>query len=461
MARPAASPPLSANFAAAAQAIAHRMSGGQGSVAALSPSVTDLVYRGSRYWGLAQARCSRLAKQAPDLTILALLAVSWAALDQNLREPHVVVDEAVAAAKRLAQVAGRSTAAQKISGFVNALLRASLSDPAASAKDHQTPTARWNAPAWWIDRIASDYGEGSIAILDALATRAPLTVRLSEYHLSLQGFIEQLREKGLNGYQVGRRAVVIEPAVPVKKIPGFSEGWVSVQDSAAQHVIDLAQDLYQRIGRPLKILDACAAPGGKTFALAQSLQAKIWATDVSASRMKRMQADWARVAPAAQSSVTFLPMDVLDDHAWESHPTLPNAFDLILLDAPCTGSGITRRRPEIAWRRDQASLEAVVDTQRRLLDTLWRKLPPGGELIFVTCSVLLAEGEAQESAFLSRTPDARRRPSPGRILPATNAEFGNDQDGFFYARFEKQKHDGPDTGDGRHRPADSGPGRAR
>jgi 16S rRNA (cytosine967-C5)-methyltransferase len=432
MARPAASPPLSANFAAAAQAIAHRMSGGQGSVVALSPSVTDLVYRGSRYWGLAQARCSRLAKQAPDLTILALLAVSWAALDQNLREPHVVVDEAVAAAKRLAQVAGRSTAAQKISGFVNALLRASLSDPAASTKDHQTPTARWNAPAWWI-----------------------------EYHLSLQGFIEQLREKGLNGYQVGRRAVVIEPAVPVKKIPGFSEGWVSVQDSAAQHVIDLAQDLYQRIGRPLKILDACAAPGGKTFALAQSLQAKIWAMDVSASRMKRMQADWARVAPAAQSSVTFLPMDVLDDHAWESHPTLPNAFDLILLDAPCTGSGITRRRPEIAWRRDQASLEAVVDTQRRLLDTLWRKLPPGGELIFVTCSVLLAEGEAQESAFLSRTPDARRRPSPGRILPATNAEFGTDQDGFFYARFEKQKHDGPDTGDGRHRPADSGPGRAR
>lgn len=461
MARPAASPPLSANFAAAAQAIAHRMSGGQGSVAPPSPSVMDLVYRGSRYWGLAQVRCGRLAKQTPDPTILALLAVTWAALDQNFREPHVIVDEAVAAAKRLAQAARRSTAAQKISGFVNALLRASLSDPAASAKDHQTPTARWNAPAWWIDRIASDYGEGSITILNALATRAPLTVRLCEHHLSLQGFIDQLRETGLSGHQVGRRAVVIEPAVPVKKIPGFSEGWVSVQDSAAQHVIDLAQDLNQRIGRPLKILDACAAPGGKTFALAQSLQAKIWATDVSASRIKRMQEDWARVAPAAQSSVTFLLMDVLDDQAWEEHPTLPDAFDLILLDAPCTGSGITRRRPEIAWRRDQASLKAVVDTQRRLLDTLWRRLPPGGELIFVTCSVFLAEGEAQESAFLGRTPDARRRSSPGRILPATDAECGNDQDGFFYARFQKQKHDGPDAGVARHRHADVGPGRAR
>ena len=138
MARPAASPPLSANFAAAAQAIAHRMSGGQGSVAPPSPSVMDLVYRGSRYWGLAQVRCGRLAKQTPDPTILALLAVTWAALDQNFREPHVIVDEAVAAAKRLAQAARRSTAAQKISGFVNALLRASLSDPAASAKDHQT-----------------------------------------------------------------------------------------------------------------------------------------------------------------------------------------------------------------------------------------------------------------------------------------------------------------------------------
>jgi len=461
MARPAASPPLSANFAAAAQAIAHRMLGGQGSVAPPSPSVTDLVYRGSRYWGLAQVRCGRLAKQTPDPTILALLAVTWAALDQSFREPHVVVDEAVAAAKRLAPAAGRSTAAQKISGFVNALLRASLSDPAASAKDHQTPTARWNAPVWWIDRIAADYGEGSVVILDALATRAPLTVRLCEHHLSLQGFIERLREKGLGGYQVGRRAVVIEPAVPVKKIPGFSEGWVSVQDSAAQHVIDLAQDLYQRIGRPLKILDACAAPGGKTFALAQSLQAKIWAIDVSASRLKRMQADWARVAPAAQSAVTFLQMDVLDDYAWEGRPTLPDAFDLILIDAPCTGSGITRRRPEIAWRRDPSSLKAVVDIQRRLLDTLWRRLLPGGELIFVTCSVFLAEGEAQESAFLGRTPDARRRPSPGRILPATDAECGNDQDGFFYARFEKQKHGGPDAGVAYHRNADAGLGRAR
>ena len=459
MGRPVDSPPLSASFAAAAQAIAHRLSGGQGAIAPRPPAVSDLIYRGTRYWGLAQVRCGRLAKQQPDLEILALLAIAWAAIDQTLREPHTVVDEAVAAAKRLIRASGRSDAtAKKISGFVNALLRASLSDPAAGEKDLEQPIARWNAPAWWIERIYSDHKDRAEAILNALSTRAPLTVRLCESHLSSQQFIEKLSEKGLAGYRVGRHAIAIKPAVPVTEIPGFSQGWVSVQDSAAQLVIDPIQELCQRLGRPPIILDACAAPGGKTFAIAQSVRAEIWAADVSPSRLKRMREDWVRIMPTARSNVRFILLDVLDESAWGQEPGFDAGFDAIVLDAPCTGSGITRRQPEIPWRRDLIGLKAVVDTQRRMLDTLWRRLRPGGELIFLTCSVFAAEGEAQESAFLGRTPDARPLPSHGRILPVTDAECGNDQDGFFYARFQKQGHDGPNAGIARHGHADDGPG---
>ena len=462
MDRPAGSPPLSAGFAAAAQAIAHRLSGGQGATTARSSAVTDLIYRGTRYWGLAQVRCGRLAKQQPDPQILALLAIAWSAIDQRLRETYVVVDEAVAAAKQLARATGRSdTAAKKIAGFVNALLRTSLSDPVACAKDHEQPIARWNAPAWWIERIYSDYKDRADEILDALTRRAPLTVRLCEPHLSLQQFIEKLNEKGLAGYRVGRHAVAIEPAVPVSEIPGFSQGWASVQDSAAQLVIDPIQELCQRLGRPPIIFDACAAPGGKTFAIAQSVRAEIWAADISPARLKRMRDDWARIMPTAQSSVRFVLLDVLDEKAWGKEPGLDAGFDAILLDAPCTGSGITRRQPEIPWRRDPTGLKAVVDIQRRMLDTLWSRLLPGGELIFVTCSVFAAEGEAQESAFLGRTPDARPLPSPGRLLPVTDAECGNDQDGFFYARFQKQGHDGPNAGIARHCHADAGLGYPR
>jgi len=461
MGRPVGSPPLSASFTAAAQAIAHRLSGGQGALAPRTPAVNDLIYRGTRYWGLAQVRCGRLAQQKPDPEILALLAIAWAAIDQTLRESYVVVDEAVAAAKQLTRAAGRSdAAAKKVSGFVNALLRASLSDPVASAKDREQPMARWNAPAWWIERVYADHKDRAEAILDALITRAPLTVRLCEPYLDSQQFINALSDKGLAGYSVGRHAVAIEPAVPVTEIPGFSQGWASVQDSAAQLIIDPIHEFCRRLGRPPKILDACAAPGGKTFAIAQNIRAEIWAADVSPARLKRMQDDWARILPTAQSSLQFVLLDVLDENAWSKQPGLDAGFDVILLDAPCTGSGITRRRPEIAWRRDPSSLKAVVDTQRRMLDTLWRRLLPGGELIFVTCSVFAAEGEAQESAFLGRTPDARPLPSPGRLLPVTNAECGNDQDGFFYARFQKQKHDGPDAGVDHHRHADAGPGHA-
>ena len=435
-----ASQPLSLDIASAARVIAHRMSGGQRAESAVSPAVRDLIYRGSRYWGLAQVRSARLAaKNPPDAQILAVLASAWAAIDQQLRAAHVVVDESVAAVKHLVGKKSGSRHAEKLAGFVNALLRKSLADPDTAQGDRDQPMARWNAPTWWIDRVMKDHAAQAPAVLDALAARAPLTLRVCDTAISIKDYLAGLSEQGLCGLQVGPRAVVIEPPLPVERIPGFSQGMVSVQDSAAQHVADIFQALGNRLGRPPVILDACAAPGGKAFAMIQSLACEVWAIDASAVRLDRMRRDLARVTQVARGTVQMRVLDVLDESAW-SGSGLPKVFDAILLDAPCTASGITRRQPEIAWRRQPADLRHVADTQRRMLDILWRRLAPGGELVFVTCSVFALEGEEQQQAFLARTPDARPMPSPGRLLPISDAAGGCDQDGFFYARFEKVEH---------------------
>jgi len=432
--------PLAQDIAQAAREMAALVSGKEAlDTSRRSPAVADLIYRGLRHWGLAQVRATRLASRPPDPEILCVLAIAWAALAESLRAPHVVVDEAVAAAK---QIGGEKTA-----GFVNALLRKTIADTNASTVDARSPIAKWNAPAWWIDAIRTDYGDGAHAVLDALATRAPLTVRLlSASSEAVEHFLQQLDAAGLTGTPVGpapSQAVVISPPVAVEKIPGFAQGLVSVQDSAAQRAAPLFDELFDKrladrhsSDEPFLILDACAAPGGKSIALAQRFAADIWAVDASASRLSRLKHDLKRVRPTLKGRVVPVAADLLDEQALKA-AGVPDCFDAILLDAPCSASGITRRHPEIAWRRDPESIRVVAQLQRRLLDAVWRRLKPGGELAFVTCSVFSQEGEAQQQAFLDRTPGVQLMPSPGRLLPVSDINNGLDQDGFFFAKFKK------------------------
>ena len=399
----------------------------------LPSAVADLTYRGLRHWGLAQVRANRLAPKLPSTEILAVLAIAWAALREQLRADHVVVDEAVAAVKALAgEKRGNFAAQTKLAGFVNALLRKTLSDPAAALRDLEDPVAKWNAPLWWIQKIQADYAERSPAVLAALACRGALTLRLSPLAPVMADYIALLAQHGFQGIQVGPHAVVVRPAAAVERIPGFSDGLVSVQDASAQWAGELFSDL-----NPTHVLDACAAPGGKTIALAQHLSATVWAMDQSSARLERLIRDLPRVQKTLRGTIKTIQADVLKPAGWPTDG-LPKQFDAILLDAPCSASGVTRRHPEIAWRRDPQSIAYVVDIQRRMLDILWRRLKPGGELVFVTCSVFSEEGEEQQQAFLERTPDAVLMPSPGRCLPIANPEGGQDQDGFFFAKFKKR-----------------------
>ena len=393
-------------------------------------AVSDLTYRGLRHWGLAQVRAARLAAKSPDPPILCLLAVAWAALADAVRPAHTIVDEAVAAAKKLVP----ASAAPKVSGFVKALLRKTLSDVAGCDQDWVQPVARWNAPLWWIQKIQKDYPDQAVAVLDGLRTRAPLTVRLVDASApAMSAFLEQLRAMGLTGFCVGPQAVAIVPGVPVERIPGFASGQVSVQDAAAQ----VAATLFSSMSASCAILDACAAPGGKSIALAQRYPGVVWAVDESAARLERLRRDLGRVAPTLRGRLEIRVANLLQESDC-TRAGLPQQFDAILFDAPCSASGVVRRHPEIAWKRTPHDLARVVDTQRRLLDTLWRRLKPGGEFVFVTCSIFSEEGEDQVQQFLKRTPDAQPMPSPGRLLPIGNAAAGIDQDGFFYAKFKKQ-----------------------
>lgn len=434
--------PLSQDMAQAARQIAAVLSGSDSATTlkTVSPAVSDLVYRGLRHWGLAQVRVARLAPQPPEPEILALLAVAWAALHDGLRAPHVVVSEAVAAAKTVSP----PKAALKISGFVNALLRKTLTDPEAAEHDFADPVAKWNAPSWWIKKIAHDYPHDTAQWLEALCSRGSLTVRVSESAApSLQAYIKLLQNNGLQGFEVGAQAVTIQPPVAVEKIPGFQDGGVSVQDSAAQQASTLFDGLFsaqQALSTPpLQLLDACAAPGGKSIALAQRYPATVWAVDISAGRLARLQKDLPRVGPSLRGSVRPVVGDVLDPLFWQAEHQngMPALFDAILLDAPCSASGVVRRHPEIPWKRSPQAIAAVVQVQRQMLDRLWQRLKPGGELAYVTCSVFREEGEAQQQAFLQRHQDAQCCPSPGRLMPYAEPQLGRDQDGFFFAKFKK------------------------
>jgi 16S rRNA (cytosine967-C5)-methyltransferase len=435
-------PPLAQEFVQAAQRIYRILFAPPGKAPTTSPhpAVMDLVYRGLKHWGLTQVRIARLAPSPPAPLVLALLSVAWAALEEQRRPAHTVVDEAVAAAKALVP-----SSAKKISGFVNALLRKTLADVRSSQADWTHPVARWNAPPWWIEKIQLQYGERSEEILSGLTARAPLTIRLLDAApMSRAEFLAQLGTLGRVGTPVGPHAVIIDPPMPVEEIPGFSEGWVSVQDAAAQRVVDAfspqlfnSSKTHAMADRPALILDACAAPGGKSIALAQHHRATVWAVDVSAHRLARLRRDLVRVGSTLRGSVQTAVADLLDPAAL-ARAGLPASFDAVLLDAPCSASGVVRRHPEIPWKRTPEALATVVHTQQQLLDTLWGRVRPGGELVFVTCSIFLEEGEAQQQAFLERTPDARLMPSPGRLLPTAATEQGQNHDGFFYARFNKQ-----------------------
>lgn len=397
--------------------------------AALRPATQDISFHVMRRQGWAQAVRTRLVPRKPPgkvldallLTALSLLADADAQAGPRYA-PHTVVDQAVRAAS-----ADRHMAPAK--GMVNAVLRRFLrerDDIQADLPDE----ARWNFPRWWIARMQRAYPDTWQALLQEANRQPPMTLRVNRRCIERADLLMRFEAAGIEAGCLGEMGVLMAQPLPVARIPGFHEGWWSVQDLGAQMAAPL---LGVRDG--MRVLDACAAPGGKTAHLLELADVRMTALDADASRLERVGQNLARLG-LMSSRVELRAADAADPDAWwDGEP-----YDAILADVPCTASGIVRRHPDIRWLRRREDVARTAALQQRIVDALWRTLAPGGQLLYATCSIFPEEGEVQAQAFADRHADAVRLEAPGQLLPLPGqGQSLAVHDGFFYALFAKSR----------------------
>ena len=365
-----------------------------------------------------------------DGDLRALLHAGFAQLDPLGLAPHAAVAETVDAARGI----GRAHQAR----LVNALLRRAQREglPAVAAE------AAW--PAWLRERIRADWPDDAATVFSASMQPAPTWLRVNRRRGSRDAYLARLHGAGIaaDADAALADAVLLPGSIAVGGLPGFADGDVSVQDGAAQAVADA---LAPAPGA--RVLDACAAPGGKSAHLLERDPAlHLLALDVDPARLARVRGTWRRlglgegVDGGAQARVA----DAADPQAWwDGRP-----FDAVLVDAPCSATGIVRRQPDVLLHRRAADIGALAALQARLLDAAWTVLRPGGVLLYATCSILVEENHAQVDAFLARTGDAVAEPLSdrfGRAMPVHGDRLGRQRlpgdggmDGFFLARLAKR-----------------------
>jgi len=399
--------------------------------ATLRPGVQALSFEVLRSLGRAQALRKLLAARNPPPLVDALLCTALALLsreDNATYDAFTLVNQTVEAAKK-------SLAIKPQAAFINACLRRFLRErEALLAQSARDPVARWNHPVWWIERIKADWPQHWQGILTAAEHQAPMVLRVNARHGTPQDYLAKLRDAGLAANVTGPFSVELACACPVGQLPGFDLGWVSVQDSAAQLAAPLLLQGFPATSG-LRVLDACAAPGGKTAHLLELADVEVTALDVDPVRCERIHQTLRRLGLQAR----VVAADAADVPGWWDG----QLFDAILLDAPCSASGIVRRHPDIRWLRRATDIAQLASLQARLLQRLWPLLKPGGRLLYCTCSVFRAEGEAQVAAFLADNNTAKMLASPGHLLPTLTPQPGeatdnpgHDHDGFFYALLE-------------------------
>lgn len=392
-----------------------------------------------RQLGLAQCLAKDLVRKQPKepvfngllLQSLALLnaAVQYennpsaAPAHLPLYTTYTLVDQAV-------QAAQSQRALRPFKNLLNAVLRRFIREhDALLTKALQQPQARWNYPSWWIKQLQAAYPQQWQAIVQASQTPAPLTLRVNRRRCTAAQLMQALKDQHIPAWSAGGPTVVLAQAKPVQQLPGFDQGWWSVQDSSAQ----LAGQLLP-IADGMRVLDACAAPGGKTAHLLEQADIQLVALDVDAQRLERVQQNLHRLGlEGPQVQLLAAPAQDLDAW-WDGTP-----FEAILADVPCTASGIVRRHPDIPWLRRQSDLAATAALQQQIVQQLWTTLAPGGHLLYVTCSIFPIEGQQQIAQFLRTQTDAVLLPeSPMQRLPTLETPNQAGGDGFFYALLQKQ-----------------------
>ncbi len=371
---------------------------------ALRPAVLDLVFSTLRDHGRGDFLLGRLlAKPLKDKPARALLLLALERLERRPEEAHTLVDQAVAAA------------AKPFKGLANAVLRNFLRrrDELLAAADADA-VARWRHPHWWLEKLRGAYPDRWQDIAAAGNSHPPMCLRLNR---------RRPPAETPAGQPLGDHALLLDKPVPVERLPGFREGRVSVQDWGAQQAASL---LDARDG--MRVLDACAAPGGKSAHLLELADIDLTALELDPQRARRVADNLDRLGLAARVCVgdARRPRDW-----WDGRP-----FERILADVPCSASGVARRHADIKWLRRAGDVATFAQTQAALLDALWPLLAPGGKMLYCTCSVFPEENGEQVRAFATRRPAVRRLPTGGaspelQLLPTAT------HDGFYYALLEK------------------------
>jgi 16S rRNA (cytosine967-C5)-methyltransferase len=390
------------------------------------PNVQRLSFDVMRHLGLVQFWVQRFVEKPPAPWLQAILWVSLTQLYLREEDEFTLVNQAVMA------VEARLPHAK---GLVNAILRRFLRERDAWELEAQgDEVAVWNHPQWWINQLKSQYPDDWQRILMVNNTRPPMTLRVNARLMNVSSYHALLAQDGRESMalpNLSADALILTQPCAVSLLPRFDEGVVSVQDAGAQLS---AQLLDVRDG--MRVLDACAAPGGKTCHLLEHFDVTLLALEKDEVRARRINENLLRLNLTAQVQV--------DDANfvkswWNGVP-----FERVLLDAPCSASGIVRRHPDIRWLRESEDLEGLAKQQRQLLRSMWQVLAVGGRLLYCTCSIFDDEGERVLADFLSHTPNAQRVDLPlirsvagsdGQLLP--RVDDGLNHDGFFYAALVK------------------------
>jgi len=385
----------------------------------------DIAYRACRRLNLLDSLArAMLRKPNPAIDPLARAALSE--LIDHPERAHLIVDQAV---QSIASVSGGA-----FKGALNAVLRRFVRERAdLLAAAMASEPNRIGYPAWWIRRIRTAWEHRADEVLAQGNTRAPMTLRVNRRRSSVAEYGALLRQAGIEARPAGADALRLARPQPARSLPGFAAGLVSVQDLGAQLAAPLAD-----IAPGMRVLDACAAPGGKTAHMLELADCSLLALDRDTRRLATVDANLARLGLAAATRSA----DAGDPGQWWDGV----AFDRILLDAPCTASGVIRRHPDGKWLKRERDIAALAREQARLLEALWHVLRPGGKLLYATCSVFPEENQRQIARFLTLHPDASSPPidlgfagsdagppvhADGQLLPCAL------HDGFFYALIAK------------------------
>ncbi len=399
------------------------------------------IYGCSRYYPRYQNQLVQLLKKPikdNEGEVKALLILGMHQLSEMKVKAHAAINETVNACKILDKL----WAVKLVNGILRNYQRG------LETRVHKTELTQYAHPKWIIKQNKLDWPQNWRDILDANNLQAPMCLRVNLQKTTRPEALEKLQNNDIacEAHPTISSAIVLQQAVSVEQIPGFFEGYFSVQDPAAQLAAQLL--LEDENDQSLDMLDACCAPGGKTGHLLERMNnsSTLLALDVSAKRLELVHENLERLNFKSDSKkIQIICADAADLNVWNPESKDQKKFDRILLDVPCSASGVIRRHPDIKFRRNLEQVQELTKIQKKILQTMWGILKPGGRLLYATCSVFKLENSLQIQEFLGTTSDAKVLPL--NIIDAINTDLGsqifpgtNDCDGFFYCLIEKKNN---------------------